>query len=311
MNTITTTTPHTGIAKWLGAGMLSLGLLAGSLGLGAHPAAAAADLRVDIADSANTVGVGEELTYTITVRNQGSTGTAEARLTVTAFDGATILSVSQPGVNRFQSGCQVLDANSARCTNGFFDRTEAGQVAVRVRAPQTPGQIDLRARVSRGTDEDENLAGNIANESTQVIIRPDLRVTDIDGPAAVGDNASGSYLVTVRNSGGSTATDVVLVVRSQTLPWDFFQVEVLDDGASFNCALTQTLSFQTPTVTCTGGSLSANESARVRIRARTGNVLGSGNGRIKAISDAGNFITESNEDNNVRNHAVSFNGGIL
>lgn len=307
---MTHTTKQQHITKWLGAGVLSLGLLAGSLGFAAHPAAAEADMNVSFTNPAATIGVGEELTYTLRVRNQGTNGTAEVALNLSASGGATILGVSQPGADRFENGCQVTSDTAARCTGGFFGPNVEGQVALRVRAPQTPGEIRLRARVNRGTD-DRNPLDGFAQAETTVIIRPDLRVTDIDGPSAVGDAASGSYVVTVRNSGGSLASNVRLVVRSENLPLDFFQVDVLDEGSNFNCALTETLSFQTPRVTCTGGSLSAGESARVRIRARTSNVIGSGSGVIRATIDPNNAIQESNEGNNSRTHAVSYNGGIF
>jgi uncharacterized repeat protein (TIGR01451 family) len=299
------------ISTWLGAGAMSLGLLAGSLGLGAHPASADANINASFVNPAGQIGVGEQLTYTVRVRNAGTEGTANVNLSLSVAGGGTVVSVSQANGSRFQGGCQVAGDSQARCTGGFFDRNEQSDVLLRVRAPQAAGEMRVTARANRGTDDPATRIDAFARAETQVIVRPDLVVTDIDGPSAVGDGANGSYVVTVRNRGGSTATGVRLVVRSESLPWDFFQVDVLDDGSNFSCALTQTLSFQTPTVTCTGGNLSANETARVRIRARTSNVIGTGNGRIQAIVDAGNFIRESNEDNNTRSQAVSFNGGIL
>ena len=307
--TPTTTAPkHSTITKWLGAGMLSLGLLAGSLGLGAGAAHADAIMQVRVTDSADPVGVGESVTYTMTVKNAGDEGSANVTLTASISAGTFQTgSADQPGVNRFQQGCTVT-AQQLRCSGGFFDRNEEGRVTVRVTAPAQAGEMRLRANVSRGTNA---TADGTGFQDTAVVVRPDLVVTDIDGPSAVGDGANGSYTVTVRNRGGSTATGVLLVVRSESLPWDFFQVDVLDDASNFTCGLALTLSFQTPTVNCTGGSLSAGETARVRIRARTSNVIGTGNGRIRAIVDPSNTIKESNEDNNSRNHAVSFNGGIL
>jgi uncharacterized repeat protein (TIGR01451 family) len=264
-------------------------------------------MQVRVAGSADPIGVGESLTYTMTVRNQGDEGNANVTLTASITNGSFQPgSADQPGANRFQGGCTVT-AQQLRCTGGFFDRFEEGQVTVRVTAPAQPGEMRLRANVSRGTNATTDGTGF---RDTAVIVRPDLRVTDIDGPSAVGDGASGSYVVTVRNS-GSTASGVRLQIRSESLPWDFFQVDVLDDGSGFSCALTQTLSFQTPTVTCTGGALSADESARIRVRTRTSNVLGTGNGRIRAHIDPNDTINESRDGDNTRNHAVSFNGGFL
>jgi uncharacterized repeat protein (TIGR01451 family) len=308
MSSTTTAQTQHNIARWIGAGMLSLGLLAGSLGLGAGAAHADAIMQVRVTDSADPVGVGEQLTYTMTVKNAGDEGSANVTLTASISNGTfQANSADQPGVNRFQQGC-TLTAQQLRCSGGFFDRNEEGRVTVRVTAPAQAGEMRLRATVSRGTNATTDGTGF---QDTAVIVRPDLVVTDIDGPSAVGDGASGSYVITVRNRGGSTATGVLLVVRSESLPWDFFQVDVLDDASNFTCGLALTLSFQTPTVNCTGGSLSAGETARVRIRARTSNVIGTGNGRIRATIDPSNTIKESNEDNNSRNHAVSFNGGIL
>jgi uncharacterized repeat protein (TIGR01451 family) len=294
--------------KWLAAGATALGLLSISLGAGLGTAHADAIMQVRVNDNVARIGVGEDLTYTMTVLNAGDEGNANVVLTATILNGAFVPgSVAQPGVDRFQEGCTV-SAQLLRCTGGFFDRGESGTVTVRAVAPDDPGEMRVSAEVGRGSNATIEGHGFV---DTPVIVRPDLVVTDIDGPDATGDNDSGSYLVTVRNRGGSTATGVRLQVRSEDLPWDFFQVDELDDGSNFSGALSETVSFLTPTVTCTGGSLSANESARVRIRVRTSNVLGSGSGRIRATIDPANTVQESSESNNSRTHTVTYNGGIF
>jgi uncharacterized repeat protein (TIGR01451 family) len=312
-----TATKHTSITKWLGAGLLTLGMLAGSLGLGAHPAAADANMTMSIADSPDPVGVGETVTYSFTLRNAGDTGANQVILTADLSGGRFVGQPEQVGTTSFgflrfgELLCNFARDNTRLlCHGGFFNAGEQVTMRARDTAPAQPGQIGVNARVSwsRGA---EGSSFVIDTETTTVIARPDLRVTDINGPTAVGDGASGNYTVTVINRGGSRATGVRLVVRSETLPWDFFQVDVLDDASAFSCALTQTLSFLTPTVTCTGGSLDAGETARVRIRARTSNVLGTGNGRIRAHIDPNDTINESRDGDNTRNHAVSFNGGFL
>lgn len=294
--------------KWLAATVSALGLLSGSLGLGLGAAHADAIMQVLVSDTVDVIGVGEQLTYTFSVRNAGDEGNANVILTASISAGSFVPgTVAQPGVDRFQEGCTVT-AQQVRCSGGFFNIFESGTVTVRAQVPAQPGEIRVNATVTRGTNAVTEGSGFV---DTPVIIRPDLEVSDIDGPSAVGDFSTSSYVVTVRNRGGSTATGVRLQVRSETLPWDFYQVEVLDDGSDFSCSLTETLSFLTPTVTCTGGRLSANESTRVRIRVRTSNVVGSGSGRIRATIDPQNTVQESDETDNSRNHAVSFNGGIF
>lgn len=307
--------PRTGnrMVTWLGGSAIAASMLwAGLLG-GASAAFADANMTVGIDESASTVGVGETVTYTFPVRNQGTSGTANVVFTAT-IQNATFQpgSLSQPGVDRFEDGCVLQNNNTrVRCFGGFFDDGDQGSILVRATAPAQAGQIRVDASVTSGTDSDENPAGNSSIEFTTVIVRPDLRVYDIDGPSAVSDFVNDEYIVRVRNESGSTATGVRLRIRSESLPWDFTAVEVLDDASNFHCTLVRTLSFLTPEVECTGGALSVAESARIRISVRTTNVVGAGSGRIRAVIDPANTIRESNESNNSRNHTVSFNGGIF
>lgn len=297
------------MTRWLTAGASALVLLGGALGSGMGTAYADAIMQVQVNDGVNQIGVNEELTYTITARNAGDEGSANVILTARINDGGRFVlgSAAQPGPDRFQQGCTVTP-ETLRCEGGFLDAFQNGTVTVRAIAPAQAGEMRMNVGITRGTNGTTDNDGFV---DTPVIVRPDLRVTAVDGPDAVGDSATGSYLVTVRNNGGSTAAGVRLEVRSESLPWDFYQVEVLDSASSFSCSLTETLSFLTPKVTCTGGALSAGESARVRIRARTSNVLGSGAGLIRATIDPLNTVPESNEGNNVRTRAVSYNGGIF
>jgi uncharacterized repeat protein (TIGR01451 family) len=123
-----------------------------------NPAAGSADLQVTKTDSPDPVTAGEQLTYTVSARNNGP-DPAFAAFTDQLPPGVVFVSASAPG------GCE-LDLGTVTCLLGTLANgaTASGTVVVR---PQLPGTLFNQASVLSSL-ADPAAGNNTEGESTQV-----------------------------------------------------------------------------------------------------------------------------------------------
>jgi uncharacterized repeat protein (TIGR01451 family) len=227
-----------------------IGLILGVALLSAAPstASAAADLAITgNVDSPDPVLVGGQLTYTITVQNQG-------------LDPATSVSFT----HELASGLSPVSATASpgTCTNAPLATCDLGTIAaqgtvtvtiVAAVGPGTPPAIVNDARVA---SRDDTLTDNNYSETdTRVSPVADLALsmTDVPDPVTAGDLLT--YSLVVANRGPSTATAVRI---TDTLP-----TEVNFVTAASGC------SEAAGVVTCEVGSLASGQEAAVDITVRT------------------------------------------
>lgn len=166
-----------------------------------------ADLSVTISDSPDPVVVDQQLTYNITVTNNGLATATDILLTDTL----------PPGVSLITSpNCRLESNNTVACIPFSLPNGASGTFTIVV-APTAAGTITNTVNVT-AFESDPNTANNTATENTSVTESApavDLSLTMSDSPDPVLVNNPLSYAITVTNNGPGTATGITL---TDTLP---------------------------------------------------------------------------------------------
>ena len=165
------------------------------------PAGADSDLTVDKSDSPDPVNVGNNITYTVTIDNNGPDSATGVTLTDTLPAGVAFVSaVSTQGTCNESSG-------TVTCDIGGMANGDTVTVTIVVTAPGTPGTITNTADVSC-TSNDPEINNNTASEDTTVI---PVLVCSISGTVRTPDkNIAGSPIagvtMTLTGAAGATTT---------------------------------------------------------------------------------------------------------
>jgi len=168
-----------------------------------------ADLAVTKTDAPDPVNVGNNLTYNVTVTNNGPNDATSVVLTETLPANVTFAS-STPSAPTCTQAAGVVTCNLGTIANG------ANSVVTIVVTPQAGAVPSVSGTSSvAATESDPNAADNSATEPTAVQAQADLAVTKTDNPDPVRVGNNLTYTVTVTNNGLSAATNVVL---TDTLP---------------------------------------------------------------------------------------------
>ncbi|MGB7713314.1 MAG: hypothetical protein WBL95_27915 [Microcoleus sp.] len=158
-----------------------------------------ADLSVSKIANADTVTVGNNITYTITVTNKGTSNAKEVTLADTLPEGVEFISAS---VNPTQKSGNKLTFNLGNLNNG-----EAKTINVTVTPPIT-GNITGSAQVTSKTF-DSDATNDIAVLTTSVKpISTDLTITATGTPTTVNLGDKLTYSLTVTNNSPTKATGV-------------------------------------------------------------------------------------------------------
>ncbi|MFQ5595857.1 MAG: hypothetical protein ACE5HA_17055, partial [Anaerolineae bacterium] len=182
-----------------------------------------ADLAVTKTDSPDPVLAGDNLTYTLTVTNNGpsdATGVtlADALPAEVAFVSAT------PS----QGTCSEV-AGAITCDLGDLavDASATIEVVVTVDPATAHGTMLTNSAEVSGNEEDPNPDNNMATEETEVIRQADLSVVKTDDPDPVDGGALLTYTLVASNAGPNTAEAVEVV---DTLPAEVTFEGVAGDG---------------------------------------------------------------------------------
>jgi uncharacterized repeat protein (TIGR01451 family) len=205
-----------------------------------------ADVAITKTDSPDPVTVGNQLTYAITVTNNGPSAATAVTMTDTLPTGETFVSVTSS-----QGSC--TGTSTINCALGSLANGSSATVTLVVTPTQT-GAISNTASVA-ANEFDPNLNDNSATQVTTVNAPPsaDLSITKSDSPDPVTVGSNLTYTITVKNNGPSTATGVTM-----TDPLPATVTFVSATPSQSNCT-------GTATVTCNLGSLTNGASATVTI----------------------------------------------
>ncbi len=206
----------------------------------------AADLAVTKSDNPDPVNVGDNLTYTITVTNNGPNNATGVTVTDTLPAAVTFVSAS--------AGCTYNNVpHTVTCVIGALNANSNANVTITV-TPQPDAVPSITNSVSvTGNEFDPDASNNSDTEDTTVNPTADLSVAKSDSPDPVTYGQNVTYTVTVTNNGPNNATNVTL---TDTLPSNAQLVSATPSQGS--CS-------GTTTVTCNLGTINNGDNATVTI----------------------------------------------
>jgi uncharacterized repeat protein (TIGR01451 family) len=239
--------------------ILVVAMLAGtvlSLPAAAPGQEAGADLSVSKADSPDPVAIGADLTYTITVRNDGPAPAPGANVV-----DALALTLDFVSATPSQGTCSEI-ALVVTCDLGSITSGSTATVTLVVKPERAGSLLNGVAAYPTPADLDPDPADNVAVESTTVSggsgSGADLAISKADAPDPVRPASTLNYTVTVQNVGAEGASDVTVL-------------DLLPVGPEVLSATSSQGSCSTPIpllLTCSLGSIAAGDSATIQVAAR-------------------------------------------
>jgi uncharacterized repeat protein (TIGR01451 family) len=217
------------------------------------PLTSSADLAVTKTAPA-TVNAGTDITYTITVSNDGPSDAASVTMTDTLPPATTFVSLTQTSGPTFACAATT-------CTIATFaaDATATFELVASIPASAT-GTIDNIASVFSTTTGDPDPADNNFIASSTITASADLSVTKASvGPATPGSTVT--YGIEVANNGPSDATSVTLT--DALPPGTTFVSLTQSTGPTFAC--TTPAPGANGTITCTLASFAGGATATFSI----------------------------------------------
>jgi len=240
------------------------------------------DLSVSQTDSPDPVNTGANLSYSITVSNNGPSKASGVTVTDTLPAGVTFVSATPS-----QGNCN--GTATITCNIGALNSTATITIIVK---PTSAGSLSNTVSVS-GAETDPSPFNNSATVTTTVNPAIDLALskTDSPDPVIIGNNLT--YTINVTNSGSISATGVTV---TDTLPAG---VTLVSASAS------QGTCSGTATITCTLGTLNAAASAGVTIVVKpTAAGLLTNSASVSAVE------TDSNSANNSASATTTVNPSV-
>lgn len=196
---------------------------------------AVADLSVDKTGPPTAIA-GTDITYTLSIANDGPSTASGVTVTDVLSTGVQILSVSGSGGASCNAGVPGDSTLPTVCSFGNLAPGAVRTMTVEVHIlPDFIGALHDDATVSSATFDDD-LSDNLDTVATDVTGSADLSITKTDSPDPVLAGNDLTYTLTVTNDGPSTANDVEV---TDTLPADTSFVEGVDGNGATVCALVQ------------------------------------------------------------------------
>ncbi|HEX8173314.1 MAG TPA: IPTL-CTERM sorting domain-containing protein [Thermoanaerobaculia bacterium] len=214
------------------------------------PLSAVSDLGVAKSGPA-TATPGTNLSYTVTVTNNGPSTATSVSLTDAIPTGTTFVSATQNSGPAFD--CSGSGASGIVCTiASLVPSSPATFTFVFAVDPAATGMVSNTAAIDSATVPDPNSNNDSSTSVVALVPAADVGVTK-SGPATTAPGGNVTYTVVVNNVGPSTATGVSL---SDTLPPGTTPVSATQDsGPLFTCTNTPAA------VSCTIASLAPSSPA--------------------------------------------------
>jgi uncharacterized repeat protein (TIGR01451 family) len=157
--------------------------------------------------SANPVIAGNNLTYTLTITNNGPSMATGVTLTDTLPASATLISAST-------SNCNQL-AGKVICQLGNLAQNQSAQVSLGVAVDPSARGMFTNTAIVGGNEPDPTVQNDTTTQKTTLTTEANLNITQtaLPNPVIAGNNLT--FYLTIANNGPSSATGVVL---TNTLP---------------------------------------------------------------------------------------------
>ncbi len=218
-----------------------------------------ADLAVSKADSPDPVNAGANLTYTVTLVNNGPSDAQNVTLNDAVPANTTFVSAAQTNGPAFTLSTPAVGGGGTVTATAFTFANGAVavfQVVVRVNPGTAGGTTITNTAAATSATTDNNAANSSASSTTTVTTQADLAATKT-GPGSVVRDDNLIYTLTVTNNGPSDAANVAL---SDTVPANATFVSFTQTGGP-GFILTTPPAGGPVTVTATAATLAAAAAA--------------------------------------------------
>ncbi len=169
-----------------------------------------ADLQLSKTDTPDPVTAGSNLSYTLTLTNNGPSNAANATFTDTLPAGTTFVSLSTTGPWSCTTPA-VGATGTVSCTNTSFGVTaDFFTLVVKVDPSVAAGTVLSNTATLSSSTSDPNSGNDSDTATTTVSASSDLQITKTDTPDPVNAGALITYTVTVTNAGPSNSANVTL-----------------------------------------------------------------------------------------------------
>ncbi len=264
-----------------------------------------ADVQIGKVDPPEPIPAGTAMTYTLRVRNNGTSDADNVVVTDTLDAWTAYLSDD--------SGCVQAPAGTVTCSLGTMTAGELRLIALTVQinagAPITSnkkvgacdGTEDICNAVSVASDTDDLIPGNDSDdEPTDLSVAPpiaDLQISKTDAVDPIQAGGVETYTLTVVNNGPFTATDVIVT-------------DTLDANSSYVADTAGCTESPLGTLTCNLGTLAVGESYSFNISVAVGAgapTAGTNNGTVcDGSEDLCNsaLVTSSTADDDPTNNSA-------
>ena len=207
--------------------------------------AAPVDLTLTKSDSPDPVSAGANITYTLTITNNGPSNATGVTLTDPLPAGLSLVSHTPS-----QGVCSLAGA-TVTCGLGTINNGAGATVTIVVTAGAAAAPSVTNTATVNSAENETNPGDNTASQTTTVTAVADVALTLVDSPDPVGVGANLTYALNVSNAGPSAATGVTV---TDTLPGTVTFV-----SASPGCA------HAAGVVTCNVGTLAAGGNVSLSI----------------------------------------------
>jgi uncharacterized repeat protein (TIGR01451 family) len=233
--------------------------------------------------AAATVNAGANITYTITVTNNGQNAASTTTLTDTLPAGTTFVSLTQAAGPTFT----CTTGATINCSLASFPSgSSATFTLIAKTASNATGTISNTANVSTTTNETTTV-NNSSTATVAVTQSADVSIVKT-GPAVITPNTNVTYTLAVSNAGPSDAQAITV---TDTIPANTTFVSA--SGSGFSC-ITPAVG-GTGTVTCTMPSLAAAANATITVVVRSSSTFG---GTIANTATVSSTTADPNPANN-------------
>ncbi len=179
----------------------------------------ATDLAVTMTASAETVNLGENLTYTVQVANNGELAATDVKLTDQLPAAATVVSTTSS-----QGTCS--GTGPINCSLGTVASGALATISVVIKPPAIPTIMNSVSVTS--TEKDANDANNTASISTKVLFA-DLALFVTQSHLQIEPGKKLTWVVSVKNNGPLTAKTIV-VTNNLPAELEFVSCQALGKG---------------------------------------------------------------------------------